>query len=273
MLKRVACVIAMTASLVMSSGAIAQHTSFNPMAPRQIYQQLSEADYSYGYSILPGNSIDGIEPVNRYVGWSINYYALDRYFLRPVAHGYAHLPQFMQDGVGNFFSNISEINNTLNNLLLGRFVDSATSFGRLLINSTVGLLGLFDPASHMGLQKHAMKMNTVLGKYGVDQGEYLMVPFMGPTTERNLHASAADNWYYYVLNEPFITAACYLIEGIHTRAQYISQEKFIDDAVDPYAQLKQIYLSHEQGLVDPDAALKDDKQAVDDAYLDEIDEN
>lgn len=273
MFTKATAVTAVCLTLACSVPASAQHTSLSPMGPRQIYQTLSEADYSYGYSVLPGNSIDGIEPVNRYVGWGLNYYVLDRYFLRPVAHGYAMMPQFMQDGVGNFFSNIGEINNTVNQLLLGNFAYSATSFARLLINSTIGLLGLFDPASHMGLKQQEMSMNTVLGRYGVDQGEYLMIPFSGPSTERNLHASLADDWYYFALNEPFVTAACYLIHGIHERAQLISQEKFIDDSVDPYAQMRQIYLSYEQGLVDPDSAAKDTKETVDEDFLQEVDEN
>ncbi|MDY6321592.1 MAG: VacJ family lipoprotein [Succinivibrio sp.] len=274
MLKKMILTAAAALSLCAASGAYAQHSSYNPMAPRQIYQELSDQDYSYGYSILPGNSIDGIEPANRYVGWAIDYYALDRYFLRPVAHGYAHLPQPVQDGVGNFFSNISEINNITNNLLLGQFADSATSFARFLINSTVGLLGLWDPASRMGLEKHPMKMTTVMGRAGVDQGEYLMVPFYGPASERSIHGAAADRWYTFLINEPFITAACYLIEGIHERAQLIPQEKFIDDSVDPYATMRQVWLAHEQGLVDPEAALKDTQkegQGVDDSFMDEID--
>ena len=272
MLRKTVCATAFILGLCSLDQASATHTSYNPMAPRQVYQTLAEKDYSYGYSILPGNSIDGIEPANRYVGWGFNYYVLDRYFLRPVAHGYAHLPHFVQDGVGNFFSNVSEVNNTLNNLLLGQFSDSATSFGRFLINSTLGLLGLFDPASHMGLEQKRMKMNTVLGRYGVDQGEYLMVPFYGPSTERGLHASQIDNWYYFALNEPFVTAACYLISGIHERAQLIEQEEFIDGSVGPYAQMRQIYLSYEQVLVDPDVVMKDISESLDDAYLIEMDE-
>ncbi len=254
----------------------AQHASLNPMAPRQIYKELSNADYSYGYTILPGNSIDGIEPFNRYVGWSINYYAVDRYFLRPLAHGYSHLPAFVQDGVDNFFSNVSDVNATVNNLFLGQFADSGTSFARFLINSTIGLLGLFDPATHLGIKQHSMSFDTVMGRYGADQGEYLMIPFYGPGTERSVEASTVDSWYYYLIGEPFVTVACYLIKGINTRAKFISQEKFVDDAVDPYATMRQLYLSYEQGLVDPNAQMKDNgnqDQQVDDSYLDEIDSN
>lgn len=254
----------------------AQHASLNPMAPRQIYKELSNADYSYGYTILPGNSIDGIEPFNRYVGWSINYYAVDRYFLRPLAHGYSHLPAFVQDGVDNFFSNVSDVNATVNNLFLGQFADSGTSFARFLINSTIGLLGLFDPATHLGIKQHSMSFDTVMGRYGADQGEYLMIPFYGPGTERSVEGSTVDSWYYYLIGEPFVTVACYLIKGINTRAKFISQEKFVDDAVDPYATMRQLYLSYEQGLVDPNAQMKDNgkqDQQVDDSYLDEIDSN
>lgn len=262
----------LAAVLLTAAPAHAQHSSYNPMAPRPIYQQLSNADYSYGYTVLPGNSIDGIEPLNRYLGWTINYYALDRYVLRPLAHGYSHLPQGVQDGVGNFFSNISEINNTLNNFLLGEFSDSAVSLGRFTINSTLGILGLFDVASRMGLEQAPMKMDTVMGRYGADQGEYLMVPFMGPTTERDLHGSQVDNWYYYALNEPFISLACFIVEGIHERAQLIPQEKFIDEAVDPYAQMRQVYLAHAQGLVEPEAAMRSEDESVDEEFLQEIDE-
>lgn len=263
-------------ALAMALPAHSQHTSLNPMAPRQIYKELSNADYSYGYTILPGNSIDGIEPFNRYVGWSINYYAIDRYFLRPVAHGYSHLPEFMRDGVDNFFSNLSDVNATMNNLFLGQFVDSGTSFARFLINSTIGLLGLFDPATHMGIEQRPMSLDTVMGRYGADQGEYLMVPFYGPATERALEGNTLDAWYYYLVGEPFVTVACYLIKGINSRAKLISREKFVDDAVDPYATMRQLYLSYEQGLVDPNAQMKDDgkqEQQVDESYLDEIDSN
>lgn len=263
-------------ALAMTLPAHAQHMSLNPMAPRQIYKELSNADYSYGYTILPGNSIDGIEPFNRYVGWSVNYYALDRYFLRPLAHGYSHLPEFMRDGVDNFFSNISDVNATVNNLFLGQFADSGTSFARFFINSTIGLLGLFDPATHLGIKQRSMSFDTVMGRYGADQGEYLMLPFYGPGTERSVEGGAVDSWYYYLIGEPFITAACYLIKGINTRAKFISQEKFVDDAVDPYATMRQLYLSYEQGLVDPNAAENkgdNDKSNIDESYLDEVDSN
>ena len=77
------------------------------MVPRQLKIESAQKDYSYGYSILSGNAIDTLEVPNRVVGWTLNYEIFDRYLLRPVAHGYAALPQPVQLGVGNFFSNFS----------------------------------------------------------------------------------------------------------------------------------------------------------------------
>lgn len=259
-------------ALLCCSPALASHSTYNPMAPRQISVTASTADYSYGYSILPGNSVDTLEPFNRYVGWAVNYYAFDRYILRPVAHGYAKLPDGMQQGVGNFFGNLADGNSIVTNLFVGEPADSGISLGRFGINSTIGILGLFDVAGDMGIAPRRMDVSTVMGRAGVDQGAYLMIPVTGPTTERELHGNAADNWYYYVV-DPFVSVSAAALKAIHTRAQFIDQESLVDDAIDPYAQLRQIYLMYAEGKVDPDAALRTDadENAVDEAFLEEID--
>ena len=93
------------------SAAQAARSTYNPMVPRQLKIESAQNDYTYGYSILSGNAIDTLEVPNRVVGWTLNYEIFDRYLLRPVAHGYAALPQPVQLGVGNFFSNIAELDN------------------------------------------------------------------------------------------------------------------------------------------------------------------
>lgn len=260
-------------ALLFCSPALASHSTYNPMAPRQISVTASTADYSYGYSILPGNSIDTLEPFNRYVGWAVNYYAFDRYLLRPIAHGYAKLPDFMQTGVGNFFGNLSDGNSIVTNLLVGDPKASGTSLGRFGLNTTIGILGLFDVAGAMGIAPARMGSSTVMGRAGVDQGAYLMIPFTGPTTERELHGDAADNWYYCLIDPFFVKAALTALKGIHARAQVIDQESLVDDSIDPYAQIRQIYLMYSEGKVDPDAAMRTDTEenAVDESFLEEID--
>lgn len=211
-------------SFALLSEASASHSNYSPMAPRQISVKASHADYSYGLSVLPGNSVDSIEYINKNAFWKLNYVVLDRYLLRPVAHGYSKLPDFAKSSVHNFFSNLSDLNNTVNNVLVGEPVSSAVSLGRFTINSTVGLLGLIDVAKHMELEQKSMSMNTVMGKAGVDQGAYIMVPAYGPTTERSIHASAVDNWPYYLVT-PWTSIACTVINGIDARASLIPQER------------------------------------------------
>ncbi|MDD5867775.1 MAG: VacJ family lipoprotein [Succinatimonas sp.] len=262
--------LAVTALFSFAQTVNAAHSTYSPMAPRQLSVKASHADYSYGLSILPGNSIDSIEVLNRNVFWRGNYLVFDRYLLRPVAHAYAKLPNFAKDGVHNFFSNISDLNNTVNNPLVGRFKDSSISISRFTINSTLGLLGLIDVAKHMGLEQKSMSMNTVLGKAGVDQGEYFMLPALGPTTERNIHGSLADSWTFAPFNV-WTSAALHVVEAIDIRARLIDQEELIDKSVDPYAQMRQIYLMYQEGQVNPEASMEVKKDENVEEFLDEID--
>ncbi len=269
-------VYAIAAAVLMSSlsqGANASHSTYNPMAPRQISVDASQKDYSYGLTVLPGNSIDSLDPFFRYVGWYPNYYVLDRYILRPVAHGYAKLPETVKLGVGNFFNNISDINNTVNNMVVGDPASSGVSLSRLMLNSTVGMLGLFDIASRVGLDYRPMKMDTVMGKAGFDQGMYMMLPVLGPYTERSAHGELIDSWPYAFVGEPIVSALLWSLKTVHNRAELIPQEEMIDKAFDPYVQTRQVFLMYTEGKVNPDAALQSDSedQNVDD-FLDEIDD-
>lgn len=257
--------------LFSSTAVFAAHSSYSPMAPRQLSQTASEADYSYGISILPGNSIDSVDPFFRYVGWSINYYYLDRYILRPVAHGYAALPRPVQTGFGNFLSNLKEVNNTVNNAVLLDPAAASISLGRFLINSTLGLLGFIDVASYMGLERKEMDMGTVMGRYGVDQGMYMMIPVLGPSTERDLTGSTIDSWPYIAIDNFGLEIVVSLFEAIHNRAQLIDQEALIDNAVDPYNQTRTFYLMYREGKVHPKSLEQNNEETIDESYLDEID--
>lgn len=252
------------------SAAQAARSTYNPMVPRQLKIESAQNDYTYGYSILSGNAIDTLEVPNRVVGWTLNYEIFDRYLLRPVAHGYAVLPQPVQLGVGNFFSNIAELNNTVNNLFIGEVKNSGISLTRFIVNSTMGFLGFIDVASQMGLDNKPMEMDTVLGKAGMDSGPFLMVPIYGPTTARAAHGDTADNWPYFFFPW-YVGIGAWAVEGIHNRAQLIDQEGVVDNAIDPYVQTRDFYLMHNQGKVDPSASMQNEEPSVDESFLDEID--
>lgn len=258
------------AAVFCAAPAFAFHSNYSPMAPRQLTYKASHADYSYGLTVLPGNSIDSIEGFNRSFPWKTNYYVLDRYILRPVAHGYAKLPQFTRTGIHNFIGNVGELNNTVNNLFLGNFADSGISVSRFAINSTIGVLGLFDVATPMGIERREMSFDTVQGRAGVDSGAYLMIPALGPSTERGLHGTVVDSWPTYLV-PPLVGFTFTAISAIDTRAGLIPQEEMIDKSVDPYAQVRTAYLQYREGKVNPDAAMENKKDENVEEFLDEID--
>ena len=146
---------------------------------------------------------------------------------------------------------------------------SLTSLGRFGINSTIGILGFIDVASAMGLEAAPMDMSTVLGRAGMDQGPFLMVPAYGPTTAREVHGSVVDDVPFMAL--PFyVTFAKWALSGIHARAQLVEQEGVVDNSLDPYITTRDMYLMYSEGQVDPNAALQVDEEVLDEAFLDEI---
>ncbi len=263
---------ALTAVLALGvvSPAVASHGSYNPMMPRQLSESAAQADYSYDYSILAGNAIDTLEPGNRAM-WYLNYDIFDHYILRPVAHGYALLPRGVQDSVGHFLSNIDEVNNIPNNLLVGDVDGSVRATGRLLINTTIGILGFFDVASAIGIEPAVMPMDVVLGKADVEQGPFIMVPAYGPTTARDLHGAVIDGLPFYAVSWP-VTIAHWALSGVHTRAQLVPQEAVVDNALDPYIQTRDVFLMYDENAINPvqegEVSAEDD---FDEALLDEID--
>lgn len=264
------CAALMLSTVGLTTEAQAAHGAYNPMMPRQLSEKAASADYTYGYSVLSGHAIDTLEGPNRYM-WYLNYDILDKYILRPVSHGYAYLPQGVQNSVGNFFNNLDEINNVPNNILVGELAASGTSLVRLAINSTIGILGFFDVASYIGIKHTPMNMATVLGKGKVEQGPFMMIPAYGPTTARDLHGDIIDGLPWYAVSWP-ITTAKFVIRGIHNRAQLIDQEPVLDNSIDPYIFTRDAYLMYDENKVNPiQEGEVTDTDDFDDEFLNEID--
>lgn len=128
--------------------------------------------------------VDPWEPVNRKI-FAFNE-TLDRWIVRPTAKGYRFvMPDAAERGVGNFIANIYEFNNVINSLLQGRFDGAAQSSGRFVVNSTLGLLGLFDVATPMGIEPNRADFGQTLAVWGFDTGPYVMLPLFGPRTVRS----------------------------------------------------------------------------------------
>ena len=221
-----------------------------------------------------GGSSDPFEPVNR-ASWKFNYNYLDKYALRPVVHGYvAWVPQPLRNGMGNFVHNFDEPGNTINNLLVGRVLDSGRSVLRFALNSTVGLLGFIDVADGMGLEPRPMSMNTVLGKATVNQGPYFMIPIYGPTTLRGAIGDTVDGLYFpYAQMSWGMRAGHWVLDGLDSRSRIVDQEAVLDNSLDPYLSAKDFYLQYQEGLVqDGRSAAKEQNSDEElNKYMDEID--
>lgn len=118
---------------------------------------------------------------------------VDRVALKPAATAYKKvLPSVVQTGVNNFFGNLADLWTGANNLLQGKGKDGLTDFARFGLNSTLGLLGVIDIGSDVGLQKHNEDFGQTLGAWGVKSGPYLMLPLLGPSTVRDTAALPLD---------------------------------------------------------------------------------
>lgn len=195
------------------------------------------------------NPADPWEAINRPI-FTFNDYA-DRYVLRPVAKGYQRVaPRFVEEGVSNAFNNLGEISNVLNNLLQGKFIDSASDGGRFVINSTVGVLGFFDVASRWGLEPHDEDFGQTLGRWGVGPGPYLVVPLLGPRTVRDATAGFAESYTDPVLqgvNHVPTRNQMLGLRVVDVRAQLLAADELITG--DRYIFLRDAYLQRRQFLV------------------------
>jgi phospholipid-binding lipoprotein MlaA len=134
---------------------------------------------------------DPLEGFNRGV-YRFNYY-FDEYLFLPVVRVYEFiLPDYVEDRISNAVDNIGEFGNFTNNLLQLKFKDAGITLTRFVVNSTVGIAGLWDPATTLGLQRQPEDFGQTLGRHGVGSGAYLVLPVFGPSSARDAVGMAAD---------------------------------------------------------------------------------
>jgi len=195
------------------------------------------------------NPSDPFEPFNRSV-YLIND-TMDKAVVKPVAQAYDDLmPVPAKIMAGNFISNLDDAVVTANDLLQFKFAQAASDGSRFIFNSTFGVFGLLNVAS--GLEKHHEDFGQTLGFWGIGNGPYLVLPFLGPSTVR-------DATGLYVDTGPSVPGQVehiptrnqyYLASGIHRRSTVLDQEKVLDEAViDRYEFIRDTYLLHRRNLV------------------------
>ncbi|MFC4700086.1 VacJ family lipoprotein [Glaciecola siphonariae] len=185
---------------------------------------------------------DPFEGVNRVV-WDFNRDVLDRFILKPITQGYVYVtPQPIRTGLLNAAENIGEPATAINSLLQGKPSDSFASASRFVINSTVGILGIFDVAKSMGIERKEEEFTQVLGSWSIGTGPYLMLPVFGPSDVRNFVGSFVDRYYWpeTVLEDPYTVGAA-VVRLIETRAALLEQEANLERSLDQYLFVRDAY--------------------------------
>jgi phospholipid-binding lipoprotein MlaA len=183
---------------------------------------------------------------------------VDAYTLKPLAKGYqAVTPQFFEDGVHNVFRNIGDVGNLANNLLQGKLHDAGIDGGRLIFNTTFGLLGFFDVGTDMGLQRNDEDFGQTMGAWGLNSGPYVVLPLLGPSTVRDAFGKVPDSM---LVAPAFIdhVPTRNLVRGGQTvdlRASLLSAERLVIG--DKYIFIRNAYLQNREFKV-RDGEVEDD---------------
>ena len=190
---------------------------------------------------------DRFERVNRSV-YSFNR-AIDHAVVRPVARGYVKItPAPVRSSISKFFTNLEYPVTIVNDFLQGKFHDGLSDVGRFGVNTVIGIGGLFDPASHWGMEKHNEDFGLTLARWGLKSGPYLMLPILGPSTVRDAPGRVADRFVTPTsyLNNTGVEVGVFVAKGVTTRAGVLDMDQMIDSAFDPYAFVRNAWLQRRE---------------------------
>ncbi len=176
--------------------------------------------------------------------------AVDRAVLKPVATGYRnHVPQFIQTGVDNVLDNLAFPTTIVNDLLQLKFKDTLVDLGRFIVNTTVGLGGLMDPASELGIPRNDEDFGQTLGRWGVPAGPYLVLPFFGPSSVRDAPSIAADAQTDLRVALDLDSTTEWALAGlsfVNRRAELLPFDPSFDSAFDRYAFIRNAWLQRRE---------------------------
>jgi len=203
---------------------------------------------------------DCFEKVNR-ASFALNQ-GLDKVIFKPVANGYRSLPSPIKTGTSNVLTNLSNLITIPNNILQGEFKSAGVNTGRLVVNTTVGILGIFDVANKMGFPKYVKEdYGQTFGKWGIGPGCYLVLPVLGPTTVRDTLGSFAnvmggDPYYNLSVNgnNEYLDGKFYattkIISAVDFRAKNIETlDNLEKNSIDFYASVRSVYLQDRENKI------------------------
>ncbi len=218
---------------------------------KPVFHLLPKALPAFAAMALSGCLTAGSNPDDPYEDFNRQMFAfndgVDRAVIKPVAQGYRAITnEPIREGVGNFSANLGEPLTAVNHVLQGQLPDAGATLSRFLINSTVGLAGIFDPASTVGIQRTKEDFGQTLGVWGVASGPFLVLPFVGPTTPRDLTGMGGDLAlnplnYPQFENDDAIRAGTFVLWGVDAREGALEATDELDQQIDPYTTVRRLY--------------------------------
>ena len=195
---------------------------------------------------------DPIEGFNRAV-YKFNDVA-DGAIIKPISKGYKNIaPKFVVKGINNFFNNIRDVVTVINELLQGKIEYAANDTGRVLLNSTIGLLGFIDIHSISGGERRKEDFGQTLGHWGVGQGAYLVLPFIGPSTTRDAVGFVTDTLAFdpiSYINNVRGRNQVRILQFVDARTELLNASSIMDEAsLDPYQFQRDAYLQYRKALL------------------------
>jgi phospholipid-binding lipoprotein MlaA len=225
-----------------------------------------------GCATLPNGKPD---PSDRFERFNRSVYkfntALDHAILRPVARVYVKVtPRPVRTAVNNVITNLTYPVTVVNSFLQGKIADGMTDSARLLVNSTIGIGGLFDPASGMGLDRHQKDFGQTMGRWGVHSGPYLMLPFLGPSTVRDAFGLVPDYLLLHEIetiqlfdNNQYVEWSLFALGTVNRRSQLLDGDRILERTYDPYAFVRSAYLQRRDYLIHDDASSSPEEEFPD----------
>lgn len=218
----------------------------------------------FSLSVFSEEISDPFEDLNRDI--FIFNEKLDEKLLKPAAIAYRKvIPQFARSGVTNFFNNLEEIDTTINQVLQGEIKYAFNDAGRFVINTTIGLFGLIDVASKMGLERHEEDFGQTLGVWGFDSGPYIMIPFLGPSNPRDLLSRPISSFLSgtFAMEDDDVKITLVGIDALETRERLLDAETLIIG--DKYIFVKDAYVQSREYEIN-------NGSTEDDEFLDDMED-
>jgi len=219
----------------------------NPPAARALLSCLVSATLSACVTLPPNAPRSPQDP---YESWNRGVYKIntkvDNAVTKPIAKGYVRVvPQPIRTGVSNFFANLHMTTVLINDTLQGRALAAATDLGRLLLNTTVGVGGLLDPATQAGLAHNEEDFGLTLARWGVHPGPFLELPVLGPSDFRDAPSRVVDAYTSPIeyVHKDWIKYPLVVVDLLDARAGLLSLEPTLATAYDPYQFVRDAYLA------------------------------